>query len=106
MSEKKKNDFRDAEIGGFWSTKNPNVFTGNVNGVDVLLVRNLNKNGNTKFPEFRLYDKKTYSEVSTNIEIEKRKLDKTKKETIQKNNIVESSDILIDVGDVDFLGDF
>lgn len=104
MNEKKKNDYRDAEIGGFWSTKNPNVFNGKINGVEVLLVRNLNKNNNTKFPEFRLYDKKTYSEVAINIEVEKR----NKKQNIEKNitSVPESQDFLIDINDVDFDGGF
>lgn len=106
MSEKKKCDFRDAEVGGFWSTKNPNVFNGKVNGVEVLLVRNLNKNNNTKFPEFRLYDKKTYSEVSINVELEKRKMEKNKQENIERITTVENPDILIDVEDIDFQGDF
>ncbi|MGL5717871.1 hypothetical protein [Cetobacterium sp.] len=106
MSKEKKVDFREAEVGGFWSTANPNVFNGTVNGKDVLLVRNVNKNGNSKFPEFRLYSKEAYNKLIIEDEILKQK---TRRGSEVKDTYKElkSEDIfIIDIKDIEYNGGF
>ena len=106
MNEKKC-DLREAEVGGFWSTKNPNVFNGTVNGVEVLLIRNLNKNNNSKFPEFRLYSREEYSKIKMNIELDKKKTEQSiKKNKIEMEKITTDTDVLIELDDIVFEGDY
>lgn len=103
MSEKKL-DLREAELGGFWSTSNENVFNGTIDGREVLLVRNLNKNNNTKYPEFRLYDKKEYNLLIIQFEIDKKKLPKgdTHTETLTEKE----NEYFLEIHDIDSSGGF
>ena len=83
--------FLESELGGLWSTKKEGVYNGFFNenikkfkGKDIILIVNNQKNGNDKFPAFRLYDADKYSKAVIELDLMRQEEERISKEEQKK----------------------